>query len=109
MAFAQARYGFLLRSMPVAMAGKFSPTITAEAFVRFAAALYFGFDTKVNWPGLACSMPATPVISVSGRAFSRVAFRAWAIADSFMACLGNCSGMAACGWRRFQLRGAGRA
>src|SRR5580658_10210065 len=93
MAFAQARYGFLLRSMPVGMAGKFSATITAEAFVVFAAALYFGFDTKVSWPALAFSMPATPVISVSGWAFSKVAFRAWAIADSFMACLGeNCSG-----------------
>jgi hypothetical protein len=85
MAFAQARYGFLLRSIPVLMAGKFSATITAEAFVDFAAALYLGFDTKVSWPRLACSMPATAVISVSGEALSRRASRAFAMSDSFMA------------------------
>src|SRR6266446_4394357 len=70
MALAQARYGFLLRSIPVEMAGKFSATMTAEALVVFAAALYLGFDTKVNWPGAAFSMPA---------------FRALAMSDSFMA------------------------
>jgi hypothetical protein len=75
----------LLRSIPVEMAGKFSATITAEAFVDFAAALYFGFDTKVSWPGLACSMPATPEISVSGGALSMRAFSALAIVASFMA------------------------
>src|SRR6266478_7805661 len=85
MALAQARYGFLQRSIPVEMAGKFSATMTAEALVVFAAALYLGFDTKVNWPGPACSMPATPVISVLGEAFSRLAFRALAMSDSFMA------------------------
>src|SRR5580700_2213673 len=84
MALAQARYGFLLRSMPVEMAGKFSATITADAFVVFAAALYLGLDTKVSWPRAACSMPATPVISVSGDALSRRAFRAAAISESFM-------------------------
>src|ERR1017187_1362942 len=91
MALAHARYGFLLRSIPVEMAGKFSATITAEALVVFAAALYLGLDTKVSWPGPACSMPATPVISVSGEALSSRAFRAFAISASFMACLGNCS------------------
>src|ERR1700690_3058374 len=84
MALAQARYGFWLRSMPVDMAGKFSATITAEAFVVFAAALYFGFDTKVSWPGPACSMPATAVISVSGDAFSSVAPRALEIWSRFI-------------------------
>src|SRR5208283_2527974 len=91
MALAQAKYGFLLRSIPAEMAGKFSATITAEAFVVFAAALYFGFDTKVSWSRAACSMPATPVISVSGWALSIRAFRAWAMSDSFMAVSGNCS------------------
>src|SRR5208337_4233238 len=85
MAFAQARYGFLLRSIAVEMAGKFSATMTADAFVVFAAALYLGLDTKVSCPGPACSMPATPVISVSGEAFSRRAFRAVAMSASFMA------------------------
>ena len=51
MAFAQARYGFWLRNMPVDMAGKFSATMTAEALVVFAAALYLGLETKVSWPG----------------------------------------------------------
>src|ERR1700687_1735806 len=84
MAFAQARYGFLLRSIPVEMAGKFSATITAEALVIFAAALYLGLDTKVSWPGPARSMRATPVISVSGEAFSRRALRAEAMSASFI-------------------------
>src|SRR5208282_171364 len=85
MALAQARYGFLLRSIPVEIAGKSSATMTAEALVVFAAALYLGFDTKVSWPGPACSMPATEVISVSGEAFSMRALRAMAMSDSFMA------------------------
>src|ERR1700688_5158540 len=85
MALAQARYGFLLRSIPVGMAGKFSATITADAFVVFAAALYLGLETKVSWPGRACSMPATPVISVLGEALSRRASRALAMSASFMA------------------------
>jgi hypothetical protein len=89
MALAQARYGFLLRSMPMGIAGKFSETMTAEAFVVFAAALYLGLETKVSWPGAACSMPATPVISVSGEAFSMRAFRALAMSDSFMAVSGE--------------------
>src|SRR5713226_4550728 len=72
MAFAQARYGFLLRSIPAVM----------------AAELYLGLDTKVSWPWPACSMPATPVISVSGEALSRLAFRAVAMSDSFMAVSG---------------------
>src|SRR5216684_4695039 len=88
MAFAQARYGFLLRSIPALMAGKFSATITADAFVVLAAELYLGLDTKVSWPWPACSMPATPVISVSGEALSRLAFRAVAMSDSFMAVSG---------------------
>src|SRR6266403_1285856 len=85
MAWAQARYGFLLRSIPVLMEGKLSATITAEAFVVFAAALYLGFETKVSWPGAACSMPATPKISVFGWALSMRAFRAFAMSASFMA------------------------
>src|SRR5208282_3654020 len=89
MAFAHARYGFLLRSIPVDMAGKFSATITAEAFVVFAAALYLGLETKVSWPGCACSMPATPVISVLGWALSMRASRALAMSDSFMAVSGR--------------------
>ena len=98
MAFAQARYGFWLRSMPVEMAGKFSATITAEAWVVFAAWLYLGLETKVSWPGAACSMPATPVIWVSGSAFSRRAFRALAMSDSFISGVSeNCSGMLALG------------
>src|ERR1700675_2793057 len=91
MAFAQARYGFLLRSIPVVMAGECSATITADAFVVFAAALYLGLETKVSWPGVACSMPATPVISVLGEALSRRASRALAMSASFMAVSWNCS------------------
>src|ERR1700676_3518869 len=91
MALAHARYGFLLRSIPVDISGKFSATITADAFVVFAAALYLGFETKVSWPGAACSMPATPVISVVGWALSMRAFRALAMSASFMAVSGNCS------------------
>ena len=66
------------------MAGKSSPTITAEALVDRAAAAYLGFDTNVNSPGPACSIPLSPVISVSGEPFSRRRFRAEAIAESFM-------------------------
>src|SRR5271163_4441805 len=92
MAFAHARYGFLLRNIPVDSAGKFSATMTADAFVVLAAALYLGLETKVSWPGPAFSIPATPVISVVGDALSSVAFRAVAISASFMAVSGNCSG-----------------
>src|ERR1035441_10187466 len=84
MALAHARYGLLLRSIPVEMAGKFSATMTAEAEVVLAAALYFGLDTKVSWPGPACSIPATAVISVSGEALSRRALRAVAMSASFI-------------------------
>src|ERR1700687_3606141 len=91
MAFAQAKYGFLLRSIPVVMSGKFSVAISADAFVVFAAALYLGFETKVSWPWPACSMPDTPVISVLGEALSRRAFRALAMSASFMAVSGDCS------------------
>src|ERR1700687_3898256 len=66
------------------MAGKFSATMTAEAEVVLAAALYLGLDTKVNWPGPACSIPATAVISVSGEALSRRALRAFAMSGSFI-------------------------
>ena len=110
MAFAQARYGFWARSMPVEMAGKFSATITAEAFVVFAALLYLGLETKVSWPGAACSMPATPVISVAGSALSRLAFRAWAMSDSFISGVSeNCSGMLARGGGGLTVRGYCRA
>src|SRR5260370_32676795 len=109
MALAQARYGFLLRSIPVEMEGKFSATITAAAVVVFAADLYFGFETKVSWPGAACSMAATPVISVLGEALSRLVFRALAMSDSFMAVSGNCSGRRAWGCDGFLFRGEGRA
>src|SRR5580658_2641852 len=84
MALAQARYGFLLRNIPLAMAGKLSATITAEALVVFAAALYLGLETKVSWPRSAVSIPATPVISVSGDALSMRASRALAMSASFM-------------------------
>ena len=53
--------------MAAEIAGKSSPTITAEALVVRAAAAYFGFETNVNSPGPACSIPLSPVISVSGR------------------------------------------
>src|ERR1700716_4173413 len=97
MALAQARYGFLLRSIPALMAGKFSATITADAFGVFAAVLFFGVGTKGRWPCRACSMPDTPVISVSGWALSIRAFRALAMSASFMAVSRNCSGWLACG------------
>jgi hypothetical protein len=61
-----------------------SPTITAEALVLRAAAAYFGFDTNVSSPGPACSIPLSPVISISGEPFSRRAPRAEAMAESFM-------------------------
>src|SRR5260370_37979254 len=109
MALAQARYGFLLRSIPVEMEGKFSATITAAAFVVFAAALYFGFETKVSWPGAACSMAATPVISVLGEALSRLVFRALAMSDSFMAVSGDCRGRRAWGCGGVLFCGGGRA
>src|SRR5437764_1321693 len=37
----------------------------AEAAVVFASAAYFGFATKATCPAVACSKPATPVISRS--------------------------------------------
>src|SRR5215469_12802384 len=74
--------------MPVAMAGKESATITAEADVVLAAAAYLGFATKVICPGPASSIPATPVISVSGLAFSSVDSSADAISESFMVATG---------------------
>src|ERR1700733_11057524 len=71
MASAKARYGFLLRNIAVVRTLNSSETMTAEALVLCAAAAYFGFATKVSWPGPASSIPATPVISVSGEPFSR--------------------------------------
>src|ERR1700692_3497042 len=67
------------------MAGKFSETITADAFVVLAAALYLGFETKVSWPGPACSMAAPPGVLGLGGGLSKVAFRAVAMSESFMA------------------------
>jgi len=69
--------------MAAGIAGKSSPTITAEALVERAAAAYLGFETKLSSPGPARSMPFRPVISVSGEPFSRRACRADAIAESF--------------------------
>src|SRR5579863_1239108 len=66
------------------MVGKSSETITAEALVERAAPLYLGFETKLSSPEAACSMPLRPVISVSGEPFSRRAFRAEAMAESFI-------------------------
>src|SRR5580698_905100 len=66
------------------MAGKSSATITAAALVVRAAAAYLGLATKVICPGPASSMPATPVISVSGEPFSSRAPRVEAIFASFM-------------------------
>ena len=37
----------------------------ALARVCFTLGAYFGFARKVSWPGPACSMPATPEISIS--------------------------------------------
>src|ERR1700675_2451554 len=71
------------------MAGEFLATITADAFVVSAAALFLGFDPEVSWPGAACSIPATPVISVLGEALSMRAFRAFAMSASFMAVSGE--------------------
>src|ERR1022692_2633166 len=84
MACANARYGFLLRSNAVGIAGKSSPTITAAAFVVRAAAAYFGLATKVTWPEPASSIPATPVISLSGEPFSKRAPNMEAICASFI-------------------------
>src|SRR5713226_8133774 len=73
---AKVKYGFIERSMAVERAGKFSARITAEARVVLAAAAYFGLARNVIWPGRASSIPATPVISVSGEPFSSRALRA---------------------------------
>ena len=70
--------------MPPGIAGKSSETITAEAEVVLAAAAYLGLATKVICPAAASSMPATPVISVSGSAFSSEAPSAEAISESFI-------------------------
>src|SRR6266567_5793803 len=70
--------------MGAGIAGKSSPTITAEAFVVRAAAEYLGLETKVRSPGPACSIPLSPAISVSGEPLSRRASSAEAIAESFM-------------------------
>src|SRR5579863_3980931 len=70
--------------MAVASAGKSSPTITADALVVRAAGAYLGLETNVSSPGPACSIPLSPVISVSGEPFSRRAPSAEAIAESFM-------------------------
>src|SRR5579863_5925282 len=70
--------------MAVASAGKSSPTITADALVVRAAGAYLGLETNVNSPGPACSIPLSPVISVSGDPFSKRRVRAAAMADSFM-------------------------
>src|SRR5258708_9884532 len=66
------------------MEGRRSATMPAEALVVFAAAVYLGLEIKVICPGPAVSMPATPVISVSGAPFSSRAPSAAAIAESFM-------------------------
>src|SRR4029077_14821512 len=59
--------------------------MTADAFVVLAAAAYLGLETKVSWPGPDCSIPATPVMSVSGEPFSRRVLRVGAMSMSFMA------------------------
>src|SRR5438270_5436145 len=56
----------------------------AEARVVRAAAAYLGFEMNVSSPGPACSIPLSPVISVSAEPFSRRKSRADAIAESFM-------------------------
>src|SRR5690348_14008231 len=70
--------------MAAGIAGKLSPTMTADARVVRAAAAYFGLETNVRSPGPACSIPLSPRISVSGDPFSRRTSRAAAIAESFM-------------------------
>ena len=58
------------------MAGKSSATMMAEALVLLAAPAYLGLATKVMCPGPASSIPATPVISVSGEPLPS-GLRAW--------------------------------
>src|ERR1035438_784389 len=70
--------------MPAEIAGKSSATITAAAAVVLAAAAYLGLATKVICPGPASSIPATPVISASGSAFSSVGPSADAISARFI-------------------------
>src|SRR5580692_1018815 len=89
MARANARYGFVLRTMAVARAGKSSATMTADAFVFLAATAYFGLATNVSWPRPASSIPATPVISVSGEPFSKRAPSAETICASLIGVLAN--------------------
>src|SRR5579864_5463173 len=78
--------------MAVERAGKSSETMTAEALVLRAAGTYLGFETNVSCPSPAVSMPATPVISVSGKPFSRRAPRVEAISESFMEAADDCNG-----------------
>src|SRR5882724_8092450 len=66
------------------MAGKASSTMTADALVVFAAAAYFGLATNVTCPAAASSIPATPIISVSGEPFSNRASSADASSASFI-------------------------
>src|SRR6266576_2916351 len=68
------------------MAGKSSETITADARVVLARDPYLGLEMNVSSPGPAVSIPATPVISVSGGLFSRRAPSLEAISASFMRC-----------------------
>src|ERR1051326_7717026 len=70
--------------MATGIAGKSSLTMTAEALVVRAAAAYFGLETNVTSPGPACSIPFSPVISVSEEPFSRRTSSAEASAESFM-------------------------
>ena len=70
-AFANARYGFAVRSMAHGAASAFSPRITADAAVARRCAPYLGLTKKVRSPGCACSMPATRWISISPSPSSR--------------------------------------
>ena len=86
---ANDRYGSFTRSVAAVIAGKSSATITAEALVVRAACAYLGFDTNVNSPGPASSIPLSPLISISEDGFSRRACNAEAIAESFMSLGGD--------------------
>src|SRR5947208_15038827 len=54
----------------------------ADARVVLRSPKYFRLAKKVSWPGSACSMPATPVISTSGPSRWHPSF--WASSESFM-------------------------
>src|SRR5438094_2174757 len=84
MARANVRYGFLLRSIAVARAGKSSARIIADALVVRAFAAYFGLARNVICPTPASSIPATPVISRSDEPFSRRELRVEAMSASFI-------------------------